>query len=147
MAGDGEASGWLKGAVWALGLGLPIVVTGLGGWLLIARSDSLDRDATLSHRMDAIEERVNQLAEDMSAHERADKSETRLADVWRQRIISNEQRLNAIMAEVAHCTSFKERCAALERRMDRLEENIEKVTSKVAELDAGVRALGSGRHR
>jgi len=145
MAGDGEASGWLKGAVWALGLGLPVIVTGLGAWLLFARSDSLDRDATLQRRVDTIEQRVNQLAADMSAADRSDQSETRLADAWRQRVLNNEQRLNMIMTDVAHCVDFKDRCAVLEQRVDKLRLDLDEVTDKVRELDAGVRALNPPR--
>jgi len=147
MVGNGETSGWLKGAVWAMGLGLPLIVTGLGAWLIIARNDSLNRDASLEHRVDIIEQRVNQLAADMSAHDRSDRSETRLADAWRQRIVINEQRLNTIMTEVAHCVDFKDRCAVLEQRMDKLRRSLDEVTDKVRELDAGVKALGSGRRR
>jgi hypothetical protein len=97
--------------------------------------------------VDTIEERVNQLAADMSAHDRADRSEARLADVWRQRILANEQRVNTITIDVAHCADFKARCAALEPRMDKLRRRLDEVTDKVRELDAGVKALGSGRHR
>jgi len=147
MPEPAEGQFWLKGAVWALGLGLPLIVGGLGAWLLIARSDSINRDASLEHRVDAIEQRVNQLATDMSAHDRADRSETRLADVWRQRILANEQRVNTIMIDVAHCADFKARCAALEPRVDKLSRRLDEVTDKVRELDSGIKALGSGRHR
>jgi len=147
MAGDGEASGWLKGAVWALGLGLPLIVTGLGAWLLVARNDSLSRDASLERRVDIIEQRVNQLTAAMSAQDRSDQSETRLADAWRQRILNNEQRLTTITIDVAHCSDFKERCTVLGRRVDKLRRDLDEVTDKVREVDAGVKALGSGRHR
>jgi len=97
--------------------------------------------------VDAIEERVNQLAADMSAQNRSSQSEVRLSDAWHQRILNNEQRLNTIMTDVAHCVDFKDRCAVLEQRMDKLRRGLDEVTDKVRELDAGVKALGSGRHR
>ena len=147
MAGDGETSGWLKGAVWALGLGLPLIVTGLGAWLLVARNDSLNRDTSLERRVRVLEERVNQLAADMSAHDRSDQSESRLADAWRQRILNNEQRVSTIMIDVAHCVDFKERCAVLGNRVDSFRRRLDEATDKIRELDAGVKALGSGRHR
>jgi predicted nucleic acid-binding Zn-ribbon protein len=130
-----------------MGLGLPLLITGLGAWLLAARSDSLARDADLERRMEIVEQRLNGLAADMSAHNRNDQIETRLADAWRQRIVTNEQRLTAIMTDVAHCTDFKDRCAAVEQRVDKLRRRLDEVTDKVRELDAGVKALRPGRHR
>jgi len=147
MATNGiETSSWLKGAVWALGLGLPLIITGLGAWLLVARSDSLTRDASLEHRVDVIEQRINGLLSAMAAHNSADAAQDRVSEQWGERILENERQLRSIADIVAHHSDIVERYKELNGRVDKLEHRVGSLTESVHELDAGVKALNPRRH-
>jgi len=147
MAEDGiQASAWLKGAVATLLAGIPLVIAGLGAWFILDRGDSLQRDASISNRVDTLEQRINGLSSDMAAHGSADAAQDRIADQWGRRILENERQLRSIAEIVAHHSDTGERCKEINVRVDKLEHRVESLTYSVRELDAGVKALNPHRH-
>jgi len=147
MADNGsEASAWLKGAVATLLAAIPLVIAGLGAWFILDRGDSLQRDASISNRVDTLEQRINGLSSDMAAHGSADAAQDRIVDQWGRRILENERQLRSIAEIVAHHSDLWERCKEINRRVDKLEHRVESLTYSVRELDAGIKALNPRRH-
>jgi len=147
MADDGiQASSWLKGAVATLLAGIPLVIAGLGAWFILDRGDSLQRDTSISNRVDILEQRIDGLSSDMAAHGSADAAQDRITDQWGRRILENERQLRSIAAIVAHHSDTGERCKEIDGRVDKLEHRVESLTYSVRELDAGVKALNPHRH-
>jgi uncharacterized protein Yka (UPF0111/DUF47 family) len=122
-----ETAGWVKGAVWALGIGVPLLISGLGAWFLLTRSDALSRDERLDQRVDIIEQRISTLAAAVQSHAITDESQDRLSALWQARVGSNEQLLRAISSDVGTISRNRQAVDDMQKRVSQLERNCDKL--------------------
>lgn len=133
VAGPGP---WIRGAVWALGLGLGVVVALFGNLLSDLRADSVERHGRCLERITDVSQRKQALGQvvDRLAREVAGNSEHIKDHI--DRVRKAESRLHALSSNANSrpdpFTGTEGR--QLERRIDRLEMTSEKVNLFIGQV-------------
>lgn len=132
-----QPSAWIRGAVWALGLGIGILTAGLGALYHSERSASLDRHGGISNRLETVEGIVSGLATSVARTlERIDRDSDE-SGYWKDRIDRNrdgiaELRTNS-MARKDPFTGTEGR--EHERRIDAVEHSVSSLAALSKRLD------------
>ena len=136
-----EPSGWVKGAVWALGLGVPVLIAGLGTLSAIDRSSHAARAAEFARRIDIIEGIVSGLTTSVTKAIEHNRNHEIVAAREISRIDRLEKRISDLATKTnTHkdpCTGTM--CREMERRIDAVErgaETISVIKDRIKELSA-----------
>lgn len=139
MAGE-NPSGWVRGAVWALGLGVPVVVGGVAVISGLDRERALERHESLAEHVHANDARLRGLSESVTRALEHVESHNTEANYWKTRIETNTDRITELTSNAnARPDPFTgTQGRELERRIDQLErdlDQVERMRERLEELD------------
>ena len=144
MPTSAEPSGWTKGAVWVLGLVVPLAISGLGVLAHVDRDNSRRQLESIDGRLEASEGVVSGLTVSVARSLEHVEQHKKQSEYWIGRIEKNTEELNLLRTKSSArpdpFTGTQGR--VLERRIDaleRMEDRVQWLTEQIKEVKADLK--------